>query len=64
MLLITLTCLALQLQNQIINAFDDYWDDDFDPNKNCKKEDLIKELYKDRNPRRCAVKRRGMYSLF
>ena len=50
--------------DKIINAFDDYWDDDFDPNKNCKKEDLIKELYKDRNPRRCAVKRRGMYSLF
>ena len=37
----------------------DYWDADFDENKNCEKEELIGELSREENPGRCASKTSG-----
>ena len=43
----------------------DYWSEDFDVNKNCEKEDVIKEIMsrpvKDRN---CAIKTKGTHEYY
>ena len=39
--------------------YDDYWIGDFDPDKNCEKEELIKKLMNGQNPSRCALKSKG-----
>ena len=49
------------LFGKVVIANDDYWDDDFDPDKNCEKEKLINDLvsngqYHDR----CALKVSGI----
>ena len=38
---------------------DDYWVGDFDTEKNCEKEELIKSLMEEKNPSRCATKSKG-----
>ena len=50
------------LFNQIMWVFqrsDDYFTENFDVNKNCKKEDLIKKLLKEHNFERCSVRSKG-----
>ena len=37
----------------------DYWDSDFDENKNCEKEELIGKLSREETPDRCASKTAG-----
>ena len=37
-----------------------YWDDDFDVNKNCKREELIRKLSVEQYPGRCASKSSGI----
>ena len=37
----------------------DYWDGDFDENKNCEKEELIGKLSREEQPGRCASKTEG-----
>ena len=37
----------------------DYWDDNFDPNKNCEAEEEIIKLSRFSNPQRCAVTKKG-----
>ena len=39
---------------QFIRASDDYWDEDFDENKNCVREEEMKELKQETEPGRCA----------
>ena len=38
---------------------DDYWDGDWDENKNCEKEEQITKLLQEQNPARCAMKSKG-----
>ena len=47
-----LWCLVVK---SVICQFSDYFTEDFDENKNCKQQDLIKTLVKQTNPERCAV---------
>ena len=42
-----------------VKASMDYWDDDFDEDKNCAKEELIKKLRRESGGERCAIKSRG-----
>ena len=42
-----------------VKASMDYWDDDFDEDKNCEKEELIKKLRRESGGERCAIKSRG-----
>ena len=39
---------------QFIRASDDYWDEDFDENKNCVREEEMRELQQETEPGRCA----------
>ena len=59
MFFIVLICLALHPKP--ISSSDDYWADDFDENKNCEKEDLLKKLSRQKNPGRCSFARRGNF---
>ena len=43
---------------KLVVSGSDYFDDNFDENKNCKQEDLITKLAKSSNDR-CASKSRG-----
>ena len=53
--------LALQ-PRPLIGRTEDYWDDNFDENKNCEAEEQIQKLrILPKNPR-CAVARRGKNS--
>ena len=38
----------------------DYWDENFDENKNCEDEDLIRKLLQEQNPSRCAKEQKGI----
>ena len=38
----------------------DYWDHDFDENRNCEDEELFKKLMKEKYPPRCVSKYSGM----
>ena len=38
----------------------DYWDDDFDPEQNCEKSELIRLLTAEKDPGRCAAKSLGI----
>ena len=51
--------LKLSLCSEAAEDNVDYWSDDFDLNKNCKEEELITELAKDKNITRCAIKSSG-----
>ena len=53
---------AILLFNQIIWVLlrsDDYFAENFDVNKNCKNEDLIKKLLKEHKFERCSVRSKG-----
>ena len=38
----------------------DYWDDDFDMNKNCKEEELISQLKQEQDQGKCSSKTSGI----
>ena len=40
---------------QFTQASEDYWDEDFDENKNCVREEEMKELQRETEPGRCAL---------
>ena len=50
--------------NCAVGDVEDYWDGDFDENKNCKTEELIRNLSMEQNPGRCALKSSGIGSGF
>ena len=56
---LTFVLLKLSLCSEAAEDNVDYWSDDFDLNKNCKEEELITELAKDKNITRCALKSSG-----
>ena len=43
----------------LIGTTEDYWDDNFDENKNCEAEEEIKKLLRLPGPGRCAVTKKG-----
>ena len=47
---------AIQL---VIMNMQDYWSDDFDEDKNCEHEELIKRLQNQTSPSRCSHKAAG-----
>ena len=51
--------LLLYSKCYLCQDYDDYWIGDFDPDKNCEKEELIKKLMDEQNPSRCALKSKG-----
>ena len=56
--------LIIGLIGQVGIASDDYWDDDFDPDKNCEKEKLISDLISNGQYHvRCASKVSGIQCL-
>ena len=58
-----LICSFQQIRGVDKNA-EDYFSDTFDENKNCKQEDLIKDLLKTSRHERCSVKSRGKKNQF
>ena len=57
MFFIVLIFLAVQPRPLI--GTEDYWDDNFDENKNCEAEEEIKKLSRLPQPKRCAVAKHG-----
>ena len=49
----------LALQPRPLIGTDDYWDDNFDENKNCEAEEEIKKLIRLPRSGRCAVTKHG-----
>ena len=55
------TCAYLLLAAvQLVINKEDYWSDDFDEDKNCEQEELIKKLQKETSPSRCSSKMAGI----
>ena len=51
---------VLLISNLCVRAHDDdYWDGDWDENKNCEKEEKITKLLQEQNPARCAMRSKG-----
>ena len=58
--IIVLVLFILLVSNLCVRAQeDDYWVGDFDTDKNCEKEELVKKLMEDQSPSRCAQKSKG-----
>ena len=47
------TCIVILLVH-FIQGGEDYWNEDFDENKNCAREEDIKKLRRETEPGRCA----------
>ena len=52
-------CILLAVQPRRLVGTDDYWDDNFDEDKNCAAEDEIEKLLNQPKPTRCAVAKHG-----
>jgi len=58
------TCAYLLLAAvQLVINKEDYWSDDFDEDKNCEQEELIKKLQKETSPSRCSSKMAGSFEV-
>ena len=55
--------LLLILIKQTFQRTEDYFSENFDVNKNCEKEGLIKKLIEDNQHERCSVTTKG-YTIF
>lgn len=51
--------LLFYLIKQTFQRTDDYFSEDFDVNKNCQKESVIKKLLKEKQHERCSVTTEG-----
>ena len=58
------TCPYLLLALHLVINMEDYWSDDFDEDKNCDQEELIKKLQKETSPSRCSSKMAGIDQSF
>ena len=56
-------CILLAVQPRGLARTDDYWDENFDEDKNCEAEDEIEKLLNQPKPTRCAVTRHGKSSI-
>ena len=61
MLRVWLTCIVILLVHHVhmTQAFVDYWDDEFDDDKNCAREEEMKELQRETEGARCAIAARS-----